>query len=393
MPGPLDGIRVFDLTLWMVGPWGSMQLGALGADVIHIEQPNVDPRTLGGGVPPSIKGTSVGYITWNMNRRSIFLDLKEPQDRATAYQLLRTSDVFLMNMRPGVAERLGVDYETVAELNPQIIYCAVTGWGETGPMAQRPGADGYALAFTGFWSNSGQEGGRPEHYRHHTQFDASTGNYAAQAILMALLARKRTGRGQKIEINMLQAGSALQTERIGEYLIDGRLAQPQGSAAIATAPDQAFLCEDQLWVGVSVTSEPEWAAFCKVIGHPELIEDERFRSNHARVDHRKELAAILEPIFSAKPQYYWMMWLTRAGVPCGYPLRFEQLRFHQQARENEYIIDVDTAGWGPVTTGGPPWHLSKTPARWFETPIPGVHTGEILDELERQRRPAVREGV
>lgn len=381
---------MFDLTMWMVGPWASVQLGGLGADVIHIEQPGVLWSSLGAGVPPTINGTSIGYIAWNMNKRGLFLDLKSTPDRATAYDLLKTCDVFLMNMRPGVAERLGIDYQTVAEINPQIVYCSINGWGETGPMSQRPGADTYVLYYSGFWSTNGAPGGRPEVYRHFTQIDGTSGNYAAQAILMALVARKRTGRGQKIEINMLEAATALQSARVAEYLASGTLPQPLGSAAYATAPDQAFFCEDQQYVGVSVTSEAEWQAFCTAIERPELLTDERFRTNVARVEHRDELSALLEPVFKVKPQYYWMMWLTRAGVPCGYPMRFEQLRDHPQVTENDYIVDVETSGWGNVYTGGPPWHFSRTPCEWRGTPMPGEHTGEIMDELHRRKAiPAV----
>ena len=159
--GPLDGVRVFDMTLWMVGPWASTQLGALGADVIHIEQPGVDPRTLGAGVPPSIDGTSIGYITWNMNKRGLFLDLKSQADRETAYRLLQTCDVFLVNMRPGAADRLGMGYEQVRAANPKVVYTAITGWGETGPMRDSPGADVQCQYFTGFWSTNGAPGGPP----------------------------------------------------------------------------------------------------------------------------------------------------------------------------------------------------------------------------------------
>lgn len=386
MAGPLKEIRVFDLTVWMVGPWASMQLGAMGADIIHIEQPGVLWSSLGAGVPPTINGTSIGYITWNMNKRGLFLDLKEKRDRATAAELLESCDVFLINMRTGVADRLGLGYEAVRAINPRIVYCSVTGWGESGPMAERPGADGQMQYFSGFWSTNGGRGGEREVYRHFTQIDATTGNYAAQAILMALLARQRSGRGQRVAVPMIRAAAALQTARIGEYLLSGDVPTPLGSAARATAPDQAFLCEDRQYVGVSVTSEEEWRAFCDVIERPELASDPRFATNVARMQRRDELSAILEPIFAAKPQYYWMMKLGNARVPCGYPLRFEQLRHHEQVRANDYLVEVETSGWGRVHTGGPPWHFSRTPAEWRGTPMPGEHTGEILDELER--RPA-----
>ncbi|MSQ27624.1 MAG: CoA transferase [Dehalococcoidia bacterium] len=382
MPGPLAGIRVFDLTMWMVGPWASTQLGALGADVIHIEHPNVDWGTLGAGVPPRVNGTSIGYIAWNMNKRSLFLDLKTAEDRAIAHALLKTCDVFLINMRPGVAERLGMGYEQLAAINPRLVYCSITGWGGDGPMADRPGADGYANYFTGFWSVNGRPGGRREVYRHFTQMDGTTGLLAAQAVLMALLARRRTGRGQRIDMNMVQASAALQATRLAEFLASGNAAEPLGSAAYATAPDQAFECEDRLYVGVSVTSEAEWAAFCGLMERPDLMADARFSTNVERVKHREALAALLEPVFRSKPQYYWMEYLGRAGIPCGYPLRFEQLRYHQQALENGYLVRPETSGWGRIYSGGPPWSFSETPATWTGTPMPGEHTWAILDELK-----------
>lgn len=396
MAGPLAGVRVFDLTLWMVGPWASMQLGALGADVIHIEQPGVDPRTLGAGVPPAINGTSVGYITWNMNKRGLFLDLKSPADRAAAFDLLRTCDVFLINMRPGAAERMGVDYEQVRAVNPNIIYTAITGWGEVGPMRDQPGADVQCQYFTGFWSVSGKRGGRPEVYRHFTQMDASTGNVAAQAVLMGLLARKRTGRGQRIHVGMLRAGMALQSERLAEYLATGRQPPPLGSAGFAAAPDQAFQCQDGEWLGVSATSEAEWQRLCAALaaseaeadGLADLASDPRFQTNQQRVAHRDGLAQILQTAFRQRPRRYWLLRLSDAHVPCGYPLTFDTLQHHAQAIENGYLQEIETSGWGNVWTGGPPWEFSRTPTRWFGTPLPGEHTGEILDELATRRAAA-----
>jgi crotonobetainyl-CoA:carnitine CoA-transferase CaiB-like acyl-CoA transferase len=259
-------------------------------------------------------------------------------------------------------------------------------------MATRPGADGQMQYFSGFWSTNGAKGGEREIYRHFTQMDGSTGNYAAQAILMGLLARKRTGRGQRIEVSMLRATTALQTARIGEYLATGEVAEPLGSAAFATAPDEAFLCEDSLYVGISVTNERDWRALCRAIDREDLLSDSRFATNVDRVANRDELSTILGLAFRARPQYHWMMLLTRAGVPCGYPMRFEELRYHPQVTENSYIIETDTSAWGRLYTGGPPWHFSETPARWSGTPLPGEHTGEVLDELQQRRAQTVPEG-
>jgi len=282
--GPLSGIRVFDMTLAMVGPWGAMQLGGMGADVIHIEQ----PTATGAGVPPTINGTSIGYIAWNMNKRGLTLDMKSPQDRANAYDLLKTCDVFMMNMRPDVAGRLGVDYETLSQINPGIVYCTITGWGQSGPMRDVPGADPQVRFFTGFHQGVGAEDApADEVYRRYTLFDATTGNYAAQAILMALVARKKSGKGQRIDLSMMRAGSAVQTPRIAEYLATKQEPVPMGSQGQSTAPDRAYLTSDGRWLGLSATSEAEWRGFAKAIQHPELLEDARFATNGDRVDHRQ----------------------------------------------------------------------------------------------------------
>ena len=383
--GPLAGVRVFDLTMWMVGPWCSVQLGALGADVIHIEQPDVEWGSLGAGVPPLIHGTSIGYIAWNMNKRGLSLGMKSPEDRAVAYELLKTSDVFLINMTPGVADRLGVGYDVVSEINPNIVYCAITGWGESGPMMLTPGADTPAQYVTGFATGTGTPDGDDELYRHFTQMDGTSGNYAAQAILMGLVARKRTGKGQRVHVSMLKAGSALQSVRIGEYLASGHQPQRLGSASQNTAPDRTYLCADGELLGVSVTSEAEWQGFCEVIGQPELAADPRFSVNADRVDHREELDSLLEPVIAGMVRDYWLRHFNLAGVPVGYPMTWSELRHHAQVLENDYIVPVETAAWDQVWTGGPPWHLSETPARMFSPPMPGQHTQDILADLQERR--------
>ena len=391
--GPLAGVRVFDLTMWMVGPWCSVQLGALGAEVVHIEQPDVDWSTLGAGVPPLINGTSVGYIAWNMNKRGLSLGMKSPEDRTVAYELLNTSDVFLINMTPGVADRLGVGYDIVSGINPQIVYCAITGWGESGPMALLPGADTPAQYVTGFATGTGVPDGDDEINRHFTQMDATSGNYAAQAILMGLLARKRTGKGQRIHVSMLRAGSALQSVRIGEYLASGHQPQRLGSGSQNTAPDRAYECADGELLGLSVPSEDEWRGFCEVIGQPELASDPRFAVNADRVDNREELDRLLEPILEGMVRDYWLMHLNRAGVPVGYPMTWAELRHHAQVLENDYIVPVETAAWGQVWTGGPPWQLSETPARMFSPPMPGEHSQQILADLQQQRAASEQPAV
>jgi crotonobetainyl-CoA:carnitine CoA-transferase CaiB-like acyl-CoA transferase len=259
-------------------------------------------------------------------------------------------------------------------------------------MRDRPGADPQVQYFSGFWSLNGQRGERAEVYRHFTQMDATSGNYAAQAVIMALLARKRTGRGQRIDLSMLRATAALQTVGLSAHLATGEVASPLGSAAFATAPDRAFRCLDGEWIGISVTSEPQWAAFCTAIECPELLDDPRFATNQSRVHHRSELAALLEPRFASLPRHHWILRLDDAGVPCGYPLTFDQLRHHAAVIENGYLPEVQTSGWGSVFTGGPPWQFERTPASWSGTPLPGEHTADILDEIAEAKRAPGSDG-
>lgn len=380
--GPLQGIRVFDLTVYMVGPWASMQLGAMGADVIHVERPRSAANSGIPAIPPMIKGTSVGYITWNMNKRGVALDLKSPEDRRIAVDIASRCDVVMMNMRTGAAERLGFGYEDLCRLNPALVYCSITGWGRTGPLATEPGTDTVVQAFSGFWSGSGTPGGEGEFYRHYTQLDAATGNAAAQAVLLGLLHRRRTGEGVRVDVSMLQAAAAIQTLPLGSYVATGVAPTPAGSASAYTAPDEAFATRDHRQVGVSVRTAAQWHDFCAALGHPEWEHDPRFATNADRMTNVDQLRALLRPEFAAMPLDYWLLQFRRHRVPAGYPRGFEELRRDQQVRENGYLVDMDTR-WGRLTTGGAPWRFSRTPASWHRPPPDiGEHDTEIRAEFQ-----------
>ena len=381
MRGPLEGIRVFDFTLLMVGPWSTMNLGALGADVIHIERPGIEDSALGGGVSPSINGTSVGHITWNMNKRQLFLDVKADHDLETAHKLIATCDVFVNNMRPGVADRVGLGYDILSEINPRLIYCGISGWGATGPLSDRTATDPQLQAFTGFAGTSGRPGGRPETYRHFTQLDATTGNYATMAILMALLARERTGRGQRIDLTMVQAATAVQASRIGEYLASGGQPPLLGSATASVVPSEAFPTEDGTYLGVEAATGPQWQALCDVLGLHDLACDPRLRALEGRVQRRAEVSERLRDVFLTKPARWWQLQLAQAGVPCARIMRFEELIHHPQVTANRYIEPVETEAYGTVHATGLPWAFSRTPASILPTAPAGKHTTEILDEL------------
>jgi crotonobetainyl-CoA:carnitine CoA-transferase CaiB-like acyl-CoA transferase len=380
MAKPLDGIRVFDLTVAAVGPWATKLLGAMGADVIKVEAPGGDQ--LSHAVPPRIKGSSVLYISANHNKRMIELDLKRESDRAVALRIVKESDIFVNNMRPGAVERLGLGYDAVANINPRIIYVLASAYGRSGPMATEAGVDPTVQAFCGWCSITGPEHGRGEMFRHLAHIDLTTATTITQAVLEALIARERTGIGQRVEIEMLTAAMALQTTRLAEYFATGAQPQPLGSASATTAPHQAFECADKRFVAVGVERDEQWAGFCRAMKLPELIDDDRFASNPMRVNNRAALVQILEERFRSKPAAWWMIRLTKEKIPSGPIMSFEELRNHPQVRDNSHIVEIDTPHWGRLMVDGLPWKFSHSPVG----PIraggnPGEHTAEVLAEL------------
>ncbi len=376
----LEGIRVFDLTIAAVGPWATKLLGALGADVIKVEAPGGD--RLSHTVPPMIKGTSVLYISANHNKRMIQLDLKKEADRAIALKIVAKCDVFVQNMRPGSVERLGLGYDVVVKLNPRMIYVAASAYGRTGPMAGEAGIDPTVQSFCGWCGITGPEHGRGEMFRHLAHLDLTTATAITQAVLQALIARERTGRGQLIEIEMLTASMALQTTRLAEYFATGTQPAPLGSAASTTAPHQAFQCGDQKYLAVGVERDEQWPGFCRALKLDELISDPRFATNPSRVNHRAQLIEILVARFKTKPEAWWRIRLSKERVPHGQFLTFEELRSHPQVIANGHLVEIETAHWGRMHVDGLPWKFERTPAG----PIraggkPGEHTAELLKEL------------
>jgi crotonobetainyl-CoA:carnitine CoA-transferase CaiB-like acyl-CoA transferase len=376
----LEGIRVFDLTIAAVGPWATKLLGALGADVIKVEAPGGD--RLSHAVPPMIKGNSVLYISANHNKRMIELDLKKEADRAIALKIIEKSDVFVQNMRPGAVERLGLGYEVVAKVNPRMIYVAASAYGRIGPMAGEAGIDPTVQSFCGWCGITGPDHGCGEMFRHLAHLDITTATTITRAVLQALIARERTGRGQLIEIEMLTAAMVLQTTRLAEYFATGEQPPPLGSAAATTAPHQAFQCEDHRYLAIGVERDEQWPGFCRALKLDELISDPRFATNPSRVEHRAELIRILAERFKTKPAAWWMIRLNEEQVPNGPFLTFEELRHHPQVLANGHIVEIDTPHWGRMHVDGLPWKFERTPAG----PIraggkPGEHTAEVLKEL------------
>lgn len=377
MAGPLSGIRVFDLTLAAVGPWTAMLLGQLGADVIKVESPAGD---LSRAIPPPIGGMAVLYISCNFNKRGIILDLKRARDQEIALKLAATCDVFVENMRAGAVDRLGLSYEALAAINPRLIYCSAAGFGQTGPLASEGCADPQMQAFGGWTSVQGAPGGRGEMLRYFAHLDCTTATYAAHAILVALNAREETGRGQKIELSMLEAAMALQTTRLAEFFATGRQPDRLGSAAATTVPHQAFLCQDQVSLAVGVVREGQWPALCAALDRPDLAADPRYATNAGRIEHRATLIPDLEAAFAAKPARWWELRLTEAGVPNGRFWDFEVIRTHPQVTENGHLVRAQTP-WRELDSAGLPWRFSGTPGEIRPGPVPGADTADVLAEL------------
>ena len=382
--GPLAGLRVFDLTIAGAGPRAGRMLAELGAEVLKVEPPNGDVML---NRPPTQHGWPVGYTHFNRGKKSLLLDLRNPEDLALAHTLARESDIFLNNMRPGVTERLHLGYEDLAALNPRIIYGYMSAWGRSGPLAQWPGADPVVQFFSGWCSIQGRDGGPAEFGRYVGHIDDSGAAVLVGGILQALLDRDVTGRGQRVDVSLLGSSLAVQLTRLSQHLA-GSEARPLGSASSTTAPHQAFLCGDHKYLAVGVEHDDHWRAFCQVLSVPELAADPRFATNPDRVRHRKELARIIEEIFQRSPSNWIAILLERAGVPCSRFYDWENIKYHTQIRDNEYLSEVDVPHQGKMYLVNPPWEFSESPRPELNAPRPGEHTAEVRAWLRERSEGA-----
>lgn len=384
MPGPLHGIKVFDMTVADVGSNASMTLALLGANVIKFEVPKA---TFGNDQPPPQNGVGVIWMVGHLLKRSAVLNFKDPRHRDAALSLAYEADLFVNNMRVGVADRLGFGYEALRERNPGLIYLYSSAWGTTGPMREERGHDALVQMFGGVASITGEEGGRPELLRYFGHLDRTTASYIVAAALTALYERRRTGKGRYIELSMLGSALAMQANRVGEYFGSGESPKPLGSAAAVTAPHQAFLCQDKKYLAVGVVNDAQWLNFCLAIDQPELAVNPRFATNPDRVERRRELAGLLQKIFLTKPLRWWELALTKHDVPNSRFLDSDALRTDPQALANGHVTELDTGRWGTIYAPDVPWEFSRTPVKIGPAPKPGEHTEDLLahPSFERAR--------
>ena len=384
--GPLTGMRVMDVSIMAAGPWTGALLGMLGAEVIKVEPPVGDGTRW---VLPTQRGMGTNFISMNVNKKDMVIDFKSAEGRAAALELAATCDVFVQNFRVGVIERLGLDYESLKRVNPRLVYCAISGFGETGPLAKAGCADPIMQAFSGFARSNGAPGDTLEAFRFTGFVDLTTASVAVEAVLAALLERESTGEGQKVEVSMLEAALEIQATRIAELLGAGLVPHPRGSESPGLVPDRAFQTLDRE-VFVTAHDEKEWAGFCAALELPELAQDARFANNLLRVEHRDELLAAVGPVFAARPAIWWLRAMHRQGVPCGLAHNFETFRHHQQVVDNHMVARIATRDWGEVSVAGVPWHFSQTPCVVTAPARPGEHTDEILKELAAHPRNTIK---
>ena len=376
--GPLDGLRVLDLSNQLSGPYCAMLLGDLGADVVKVEHPvGGDPARLAA---PHLAGESAPFMTVNRNKRSITVDLKTPDGLAIARRLAARADVVLENWRPGAAARLGLGYDDVRRLNPRAVYCSISGFGQTGPYASRGGFDRIAQGMSGLMSINGDVDGPPLVVPIPIA-DIGTGMFGLIGILAALAHRERTGLGQAVDASLLETPIAWSVYEAASLFATGEVPRRLGQGHRTNAPYQAFRTSDG-WLNLGGGSQQFWRAICAVLGLEPLADDPRFRTPALRVAHREELEALLQPRFLTASTAVWLEKLEAAGVPAGPILTYDQVFADPHVKARAMAVQVNHPTAGQTRVLGVPVKLSTTPAT-VRRPAPtlGQHTDEILGEL------------
>ncbi len=376
--GPLDDLVVADLTRALAGPYCTMMLADLGARVIKVETPEGGDDTRGWG-PPFCEGESAYFLSINRNKQSLTLNLKDPRGHALLVRLLRRADVVVENFRPGAMDRLGLGYARLHEMFPRLVYCSISGFGQTGPYRERPAFDLIVQGMGGLMGITGEPDGAPTRVGVAIT-DICAGMFAAYGILAALRARERTGAGQWVDAAMLDGQVAWMTYMAANYFATGEDPPRPGSAHLNLVPYQPFRTRDGV-VNVAVATEAIWQRFCAALEIP-VAGDPRFARNADRVRHRTALLDILRPIFAQRTTFEWVERLLGAGVPAGPIYRMREVMEDPQVRHREMVVEMDHPRAGRIRVNGVPVKLSATPgAVTTPPPVLGEHSDAILREL------------
>ena len=384
---PLTGVRVLDLSRVFAGPWSTQQLADLGAEVIKVERPDRGDDSRGLG-PPFLRdqegrdtAESAFYLSANRNKKSIALDLSTPRGQDIVRQFAAISDVVVENYKVGTLARYGLDYESLRKINPSVVYCSITGFGQTGPYSHRPGYDTLFQAMGGVMSVTGESdetpGGGPMKVGI-ILADIMGGMYATIGILGALRHRERTGVGQHIDLSLLEAQTAALSHHAMYYLVSGENPKRFGTSAPAVVPSQMFECADG-FIALVVGNDPQFRVLADVVEHPEWADDERFMSNRSRVRNRATLVPLLEEIFRRFPKAYWLQRLEAAGIVAGPINEISDVFADPHIAARNMVVEVQHSLGSPLKLVATPLRMSETPLNRYEPPPRlGQHTEELL---------------
>jgi crotonobetainyl-CoA:carnitine CoA-transferase CaiB-like acyl-CoA transferase len=381
--GPLHGLKVIELAHIMSGPTCGMLLADMGAEVIKVEKvPGGDDARRFG--LPDIDGEPGAFLIMNRNKRGIALNLKHADAKEALRRLLATADVVTENYRTGTMEKLDLGYEALREINPGLIYCEISGYGRTGPYAEKPGFDLIAQGVSGLMSITGEPGQAPIKCGGPVT-DINAGILAALGILAAYIHRLRTGEGQKVDTSLFEAGIMQTYWHTAYYFATGTTAPPMGSANLTSAPYQTFRTRDG-WINIGAANQANYERLLQVLNAPELADDARFRTNADRMANRDTLVRAITERLQQHDSAYWLVELDKAGLPVGPILSIPEMLVHPQTRAREMVVETQHRRAGTVKALGLPIKFSKTPgAVTRPAPVFGEHTYEVLAELGYSR--------
>ncbi|MFP4153386.1 MAG: CaiB/BaiF CoA transferase family protein [Alkalispirochaeta sp.] len=376
---PLAGVKVLDLTRVLAGPFTTMLLSDLGADVLKVEMPGIgdDSRHFG----PFKNGRSLYFVSINRGKRSITLNLKTEEGKKILRRLVADHDILVENFRPGVMEKLGLGYDELRTINPGLIYAVSSGYGHSGPDSAKPAYDILAQAEGGLMSVTGWPDQPP------TRVGCSIGDIGAAlfntvGILAALNQRHLTGEGQKVDVAMLDAQVAILENALARYQVDGKSPEPLGNRHPTISPFQAYHASDD-WIVVAIGNDALWQSFCTAVERNALASDARFETNRKRTEHLEELNAILEPLFARRTVAEWSSLFARAGIPHSRINKIEQVLQNRQVRARNMVVTVEDAIAGTVSVAGNPIKMSGMDDPRTRPPIPelGEHTENVLKTI------------
>ena len=377
--GPLAGVKVIELAHIMAGPVCGLMLADMGADVIKIEKvpDGDDTRRM---VPPKVDGESAAFMILNRNKRGVSINLKSAAGKAVLEKMLAGADVLIENYRPGTMERFGLGYETLRKMNPALIYCQVTGFGRTGPYANRAGFDLIAQGLSGIMSVTGEGPGHPPVKAGPPITDISAGILAAMGVLAAYIHRLKTGEGQLVDTSLLEAGVTTTYWQSAICLATGKSPGAIGSAHPLSAPYQAIQTRDG-WINIGAANQANWKRLIEVIGQQQLADDPRFIDNAARMQNLPALIDILTLHFRTRTTSDWLAQFEAAGVPAGPVLSIGEMLTDPQVLARRMVVEVEHSRLGRMKTLGPPVKFSATPGEVRSgAPLLGEHTREVLRE-------------